>query len=213
LELTSLRGAKKTGKLLMAKKSAAEIFNDYKQRMLNFIRLRVSRLEDAEDILQDVFYQFSRADNVINPIENISAWLYRTARNKIIDHRRKKKDEPLPLLYDEDGDEYIFDEIADIIYGKEATPETEILRSLVFEEIQTALADLPKEQREIFEMTELLGFSVKEAAEKTHTPVNTVLSRKHYAVKFLRKRLGELYGDVMGNLPQKTHTKITKDAK
>ena len=73
--------------------------------------------------------------------------------------------------YDEDDDEYVFDEIADIIYGDETTPETEMLRSLVFEEIQTALADLPKEQREVFEMTELLDFSVKEAAEKTHTPV------------------------------------------
>jgi RNA polymerase sigma factor (sigma-70 family) len=181
----------------MARKSAAEIFKDYQQRMLNFIRLRVSRFEDAEDILQDVFYQFSRVDDLINPIENISAWLYRTARNRIIDHHKKKKDEPLPALFDED-DEYIFDEIADIIYGEEVTPETEILRSLVFAEIQTALAALPKEQREVFEMTELLGFSVKETAEKTSTPINTVLSRKHYAVKFLRSRLRELYNDVVG---------------
>jgi RNA polymerase sigma factor (sigma-70 family) len=163
----------------------------------------VNRIEDAEDILQDVFYQFSRADNLINPIENISSWLYRAARNRIIDHHKKKKDEPLPSSYDEDNDEYIFDEITDIIYGKETTPETEMLRSLVIEEIQTALADLPKEQREIFEMTELLNFSVKETAEKTHTPVNTVLSRKHYAVKYLRKRLEELYYDVMGVVPMK----------
>jgi RNA polymerase sigma factor (sigma-70 family) len=159
----------------------------------------VRRIEDAEDILQEVFYQFTRVNDLANPIENISAWLYRAARNRIIDHRRKKKDEPLPALYDEDSDEDIFDEIEDIIYGKETTPETEMLRSLVFEEIQTALADLPKEQCEVFEMTELLGFSVKETAEKTHTPVNTVLSRKHYAVKFLRKKLRELYSDVVEN--------------
>jgi len=182
----------------MAKNSVVHIFKSYQQKLLNFIRNRVGLLEDAEDILQDVFYQFSRVNNLIDPIENISAWLYRAARNKIIDHYKKKKDEPIPVLYDEDGDEYIFDEIADIIYGKEATPETEMLRSLVFEEIQTALADLPKEQREVFEMTELLGFSVKETAKKTNTPVNTVLSRKHYAVKFLRKRLEELYIDIMG---------------
>jgi RNA polymerase sigma factor (sigma-70 family) len=182
----------------MAKNSVAEIFKGYQRRLLNFIRGRVNQIEDAEDILQDVFYQFSRVDNLVNPIENISGWLYRAAKNKIIDHRRRKKDEPLPASYDEDEDEYIIDEIADIIYGKEETPETEMLRSLVFEEIQTALVDLPKEQREVFEMTELLGFSVKETAEKTNTPVNTVLSRKHYAVKFLRKRLEELYGDVMG---------------
>jgi len=182
----------------MAKRPASEVFKDYKQRLLNFIRGKVNRLEDAEDILQDVFYQFSRVDSLVNPIENISAWLYRSAKNKIIDHRRKKKDEPLPASYDEDEDEYIIDEIADIIYGKEETPETEMLRSLVFEEIQAALADLPKEQREVFEMTEFLEYSIKETAEKTNTPVNTVLSRKHYAVKFLRKRLEELYGDVMG---------------
>jgi len=180
----------------MADKTA-ETFVSFRQRLLNFIRLRVARVEDAEDILQDVFYQFSRVNNIINPIENISAWLYRAARNKIIDLRRKKKDEPLPVSYDEDADEYIFDEIADIMYGEETTPEIEMLRSLVLEEIQIALADLPKEQREVFEMSELLDYSVKEIAEKTHTPVNTVLSRKHYAVKYLRKRLEELYGDVM----------------
>jgi RNA polymerase sigma factor (sigma-70 family) len=182
----------------MAKQSVTEIFKGYQRRLLNFIRSKVPRFEDAEDILQDVFYQFSRVDNLINPIENISAWLYRAAKNRIIDLRRKKKDEPLPESYDEDEDDYIIDEIADIIYGKESTPETEMFRSLVFEEIQTALVDLPKEQREVFEMTELLDFSVKETAEKTNTPVNTVLSRKHYAVKFLRKKLEELYGDVMG---------------
>jgi RNA polymerase sigma factor (sigma-70 family) len=182
----------------MPKKSVAEIFKSYQRRLLNFIQSRVNQIEDAEDILQDVFYQFNRVDSLVNPIENISAWLYRAARNKIIDLRKKKKDEPLPASYDEDEDEYIIDEIADIIYGKEETPETETLRSLVFEEIQTALADLPKEQREVFEMTEFLGFSVKETAEKTNTPVNTILSRKHYAVKYLRKRLEELYIDVMG---------------
>jgi len=181
----------------MADKTA-ETFLSLKQRLLNFIRSRVSRIEDAEDILQDIFYQLSRVNNIVNPIENISAWLYRAARNKIIDHHKKKKDEPLPASYDEDNDEYIFDEITDIIYGKETTPETEYLRSLIMEEIQNALDDLPKDQREVFVMTELLDYSVKETAEKTHAPVNTVLSRKHYAVKFLRKRLGELYNDVMG---------------
>ena len=181
----------------MAKDTDVEISIGFRKRLLNFIRLRVRRFEDAEDILSEVFYQFARVNDVINPIENISAWFYRAAKNKIIDHHRKKKDETFPVSYDEDDDEYVFDEIADIIYGEETTPETEMLRSLVFEEIQTALADLPKEQREVFEMTELLDFSVKEVAEKTHTPVNTVLSRKHYAVKFLRKRLEELYNDVM----------------
>jgi RNA polymerase sigma factor (sigma-70 family) len=180
----------------MASKTA-DVFYSFRQRLLNFINTRVSRIEDAEDILQEVFYQFTRVNNLINPIENTSAWLYSTAQNKIIDHYKKKKDDPLPSSYDEDNDEYIFDEISDIVYGEEATVEIEMLRSLVFEEIQTALADLPKEQREVFELTELLDYSVKEAAERTHAPVSTVLSRKHYAVKFLRERLQELYDDVI----------------
>jgi RNA polymerase sigma factor (sigma-70 family) len=187
----------------MAKKSVASVFTDYRKRLLNFIRSRVSRIEDAEDILQEVFYQFSKVNDALNPIENTAAWLYRAARNRIINQYKKKKDEPLPVSYNEENDEeYIFGEIADILYGEETTPETEMLRAMIIEEIQKALSELPKEQREVFEMTELLDFSVKEVAEKTQTPLNTVLSRKHYAVKSLRKRLEELYCDVM-NLSEK----------
>ncbi len=82
-----------------------EAFLSFRQRLLNFIHSRVSRIEDAEDILQDVFYQFTRVNDLINPIENISAWLYSAARNRIIDHYKKKKDEPLPESYDEDDDD------------------------------------------------------------------------------------------------------------
>jgi RNA polymerase sigma factor (sigma-70 family) len=173
--------------------TVTQTFTEYRERLLKFIRSRVSRLEDAEDILQDIFYQYANVNSIINPIENTAAWLYKVARNRIIDHHKKKKDEPLPTHYSEDEDDYIVDEIADIIYGEETTPETEMFRVLLLEEIQAALAELPKEQREVFEMTEFLDFSVKEVAEKTHTPVNTVLSRKHYAIKYLRNRLKELY--------------------
>ena len=182
----------------MAKKPVAEVFTGYRERLLKFIRSRVSLIEDAEDILQDTFYQFARIDSMINPVENTAAWLYRTARNKIIDHYRKKKESPLSAYYDEEEDDYIFDEIADIIYGEEMTPETEIVRAILLEEIEKSIAELPKEQRDVFQMTELLGFSVKEVSKKTNTPINTVLSRKHYAVKFLRKRLEKCYNDVMG---------------
>jgi RNA polymerase sigma factor (sigma-70 family) len=185
----------------MARHSVAETFKLHRDRLLKFIRSRVRLLEDAEDILQDVFGEFARADGgaigAVNPVENTAAWLYRAARNKIIDHYRKKKNEPFPVVYGEEEDEYIFDEIADILYGAAATPETEYLRGLFLDEIQTALDDLPEEQRTVFELTEIAGLPVKEAAEKTHTPVNTVLSRKHYAVKHLRKSLAELYTDLM----------------
>jgi RNA polymerase sigma factor (sigma-70 family) len=177
--------------------TVAQTFSEYRERLLKFIRSRVRRLEDAEDILSDVFYQYANVNSIINPIENTSAWLYQVARNRIIDHHKKKKDQPLSTHYDEDEDDYIVDEITDIMYGEETTPETEMFRALLLDEIQTALATLPKEQREVFEMTELLDFSMKEVAEKTHTPLNTVLSRKHYAVKYLRKRLKELYNSLI----------------
>jgi RNA polymerase sigma factor (sigma-70 family) len=176
----------------VSKKTVAEIFSDYRHRLLKFIRSRVSNIEDAEDILQDVFYKLIKANNMVNPIENTAAWLYKVARNRIIDHRKKKKEESLPSYYSEDDDEYIYEEIADFIYGEETTPETEMLRAMLFEDIQAAIAELPKEQREVFEMTELLDFSVKEVSGQTNTPINTVLSRKHYAVKYLRKRLKEI---------------------
>jgi RNA polymerase sigma factor (sigma-70 family) len=165
----------------MTQKSIAEVFSEYSERLLKLINSRVSNFEDSEDILQDVFYQYANVSNIINPLENTAAWLYRVARNKIIDHYKKKKAEQLPSHYDEDEDSYIIDEIEDIASSEE-----------IEEIVEAALAELPKEQREVFEMTELLGFSVKEVAEKTNTPINTVLSRKHYAVKYLRKKLEEL---------------------
>ena len=162
----------------MPKKSVTEIFSDTSERLLKFIRSRVSSFEDAEDILQDVYYKFIQADNMVklDPIENTVAWLYKVARNRIIDFRKKKKEESLSTYYNEEEDEYVFEEIADL-YEEEP------------EEIHAAIAELPKEQREVFEMTELLDFSVKEVSEMTNTPLNTVLSRKHYAVKALRKKL------------------------
>jgi RNA polymerase sigma factor (sigma-70 family) len=180
----------------MPENSVAMVFTANRERLLKFIRSRVRFIEDAEDILQDVFYQFSRVESMAAPVEQAAAWLYRAARNKIIDHYRKKKDEPLPVYYDEE-DDYIFDEIADIVFGSEVTPEADYLRSMIFEEIETALNNLPEEQRLVFEQTEFGNVPVKKIAEETDTPVNTVLSRKHYAVKFLQKRLKELYADVM----------------
>ncbi|MDR0599324.1 MAG: sigma-70 family RNA polymerase sigma factor [Treponema sp.] len=182
----------------MPKQSAAEAFNAHRERLSRFIRSRIRRLEDAEDILQEVFYQFTRMNERADPVERTSAWLYRAARNKIIDLNRKKKDASFSASYDEEGDEYIFDEVADVLYGTEITPETEALRSLVLGKIQAALDELPEEQRVVFELTEIAGLPVKEIAGKTGVPVNTLLSRKHYAVKRLRRSLAELYADVMG---------------
>jgi len=186
----------------MSNKTVSETFSHYSKRLLKFILGKVHLLEDAEDILSEVFYQYSRVSGLANPIENVAAWLYRSARNRIIDHYKKKKETPLPAFYDDEEDgyvDYVIDEIADVLFGEAAGPETDYLRSLILREIETAVAELPKEQREVFELSELYDMPVKEIARKTGAPLNTVLSRKHYAVMYLRKRLRELYSDVMSN--------------
>ena len=178
--------------------SVEKLVTEYQPRLKSFIRKRVSNKEDAEDILQDVFYQLIKAlEDTFNPIEQVTAWLYRVTRNVIINKSKKKQEEELPSYqYDEDGD--ILKEFSEVLFNDDnPTPETEYLRSLVWQELEAALSELPAEQREVFELTELDGLSVKEIAASTRVPVNTLLSRKHYAVKHLRKRLEVLYGEML----------------
>ncbi|GHV50553.1 RNA polymerase subunit sigma-24 [Bacteroidia bacterium] len=180
-------------------KNIAKLVAAYQPRLKAFIRQRVSNKEDAEDILQDVFYQFVKtAENTLNPIEQVSAWLYRVARNTIINHGTKKSEEPMPAYYDNDNE--ALNDLSDILFGNKETspsPETEYLRSLVWTELETALSELPPGQREIFELTELDDIPVKEISKTTGIPVNTLLSRKHYAVVHLRKRLVGLYREIL----------------
>ena len=180
-----------------------EVVTKYSSRLLAFIRKRVPVREDAEDILQDVFYQLVRTvDDATTQIEQVSAWLYRVARNAIINKGKKKREEEFPVFVNGDDDE-IGAEFSDILFGDSdtpSTPETEYLRSLVWEELESALSELPAEQREAFELMEIDGLPAKEIAESTGIPVNTLLSRKHYAVKHLRKRLYELYAEMINNL-------------
>jgi len=176
----------------VSKNSVAKTFNEYRERLFKFIRSRVRALEDAEDIVQDVFYQFARVNELANPIEQTAAWLYRAARNRIIDTYKKKKDVSFSDLFDDDDSEDDMSDIIDILSADENTPETETLRSFVWDEIKTAIDELPQSQRDIFIQTEFEGLAVKEIAEKTGVSVNTLLSRKHYAVKYLRERLREI---------------------
>jgi len=180
----------------MSRNTSAQAFAEYRGRLLKFIRSRVRALEDAEDILSEVFYNFARVNEIANPVEQTAAWLYRAARNRIIDHYKKKKDVPFSLLADDDsGDDDISDFI-EILAADENTPETEMLRSFAWDAVKNALDELPQAQRDIFIQTEFEGLPVKEIAEKTGVAVNTLLSRKHYAVKFLRERLREIYADI-----------------
>ncbi|MDR1459041.1 MAG: sigma-70 family RNA polymerase sigma factor, partial [Bacteroidales bacterium] len=130
--------------------------------------------------------------------ENVAAWLYRVARNQIINWKTKKREESYPIIWqgDEDDDKVLSD-FAEILCDSDASPETEYLRSLVWEELDAALNELPVKQRDVFEKIELLGMSVKEVSKETGVSVNTVLSRKRYAVFYLRKRLQDLYLDII----------------
>lgn len=175
-----------------------QIFSEHQPKLKAFIRKRVPNKEDSEDILQDVFYQLLKTiDDSLNPIEQLSAWLYRVTRNIIINKAKKKKEEVLDDDEDDDNDT-IINEFSEILFSdNNPTPETEYMRSLVWEELEKALSELPPEQREIFELTELEGLPVKDISQATGLSINTLLSRKHYAVKHLRKRLEGLYKDLL----------------
>jgi RNA polymerase sigma factor (sigma-70 family) len=172
-----------------------EIIKQYGSRLKGFIRKRVNSLEDADDILQDVFYQLAEADRMTKPVEQVSAWLYTVARNRITDSYRKKKTESLPE-YSDDEDSFV-EELGSLMFDNGNTPETEYLRSLVWTELEKVLNELPLEQREVFEMNELQGVPFKEISELTGDPVATLISRKRYAVLHLRERLQILYDELI----------------
>ena len=175
----------------MKRHNVAEIFKKYRRHLFSFIRYRTSE-DEAEDILQDVFLRFIQADNV-SPINQVSSWLFQTARNKIIDNGRKCKEERMPeIVIQQDGDTFM-QQVTDFLIDEEQSPEKEYLKSVVWEELEKALYELPEEQRYVFEQTELNGLTFIEFSEMCKTPVNTLISRKHYAVRYLRKRLKNIY--------------------
>jgi len=176
------------------KQNIIQAVRDYGKRLFYFIRGRVDTDEDAEDILQDVWYQFS---NVMNsePIEQTSAWLYRVARNKIIDkYRRRELDSLEEMFADDENGEFNFSEL--LLAGDE-NPETEHLRNLFWEQLFAALDELPEEQKQVFVLNELEDISFNEIAERTGEKINTLISRKRYAVLHLRKRLEQLRKDIL----------------
>ena len=164
------------------------------KKLLGFIRQRVASTEDAEDILQDVFYQFAGNPE---PIEQTTAWLYKVARNKITDSYRKQK---LPLADDvlqtTAADEENFD-WKEVMFTNDSTPETEYLRNLFWEELKAALDELPAEQRDVFIQNEIDGIAFKDMAEAGGESVATLISRKRYAVLHLRSRLSVLKDELL----------------
>ena len=170
----------------------SEVVKREQSRLRNFIRRRVPDPRDAEDIVQDVFYELVEANRLLMPIEHVTGWLFRVARNRITDLFRKKKPEPFSdaAVEHEDGEVL---QIEDMLPSPDAGPEALYFRNLLLDELELAVDELPDEQREIFVAHELEGRSFKEMAAETGVSVNTLLSRKRYAVLHLRERLQSIY--------------------
>ena len=172
----------------------SEVIKREQSRLRNFIRRRVPDPRDAEDILQDVFYKLVAANRLLMPIEDVTGWLFRVARNRITDLFRKKKPERFsdPAVADEDDERL---QLEDLLPSADAGPEALYARSVLLDELEAAVDELPEEQRAVFVAHELEGRSFKEMAAETGVSVNTLLSRKRYAVRHLRERLQDVYDE------------------
>ena len=184
----------------------SEVVKREQSRLRNFIRRRVPDPGDADDILQDVFYELVEANRLLMPIEHVTGWLFRVARNRIVDLFRKKKPESFSNTTvarhdnDNDNDNVTDDQLLrfeELLPSPDAGPEALYARNLLLEELESALDDLPDDQREVFVAHELQGRSFKEIAADTGVSVNTLLSRKRYAVLRLRERLQDIYDEFM----------------
>jgi RNA polymerase sigma factor (sigma-70 family) len=172
-------------------------------RLRNFIRKRVRDEADAEDILQDVFYELVETYRMMKPVEQVGAWLFRVARNRIIDLFRKRKPEILESEIADMAAEGKTLTLEDLLPSPDAGPEAAYARSVLLDELDAAIDELPDEQREVFVAHELEGRSFKELSSESGVSVNTLLSRKHYAVLHLRERLGEIYDEFRTERRQK----------
>ncbi|MGA3195499.1 MAG: sigma-70 family RNA polymerase sigma factor [Terriglobales bacterium] len=170
----------------------SEVVTQEQSRLRNFIRRRVPDPRDAEDIVQDVFYELVEANRLLMPIEHVTGWLFRVARNRITDLFRKKKPESFSEAADEHGERL---SLEDLLPSPDAGPEALYARSVLLDELELALDELPEEQREVFVGHEIEGRSFKEMSAETGVGVNTLLSRKRYAVLHLRERLQSIYDE------------------
>jgi RNA polymerase sigma factor (sigma-70 family) len=173
----------------------SKLVAEQRSRLSNFIRRRVPNPADAEDIVQEVFYELVEANRLLMPIEHVTGWLFRVARNRITDLFRKKKPVPFADAAVEDESGEIL-QIEDLLPSPDAGPEALYFRSVLLDELEIALAELPGEQREVFVAHELDGRSFKELSGESSVSVNTLLSRKRYAVLHLRERLQSIYDEL-----------------
>jgi len=174
----------------------SDVIAEERSRLRNFIRKRVANDADVEDLLQEVFYELVEANRLLMPIEHVTGWLFRVARNRITDLWRKKRPENLSdaAIEDEDGELL---QLEDLLPSPAAGPEALYVRNVLLEELEFALDELPDEQRDVFVAHELEGRSFKELSRESGVSVNTLLSRKRYAVLHLRERLQSIYDEFM----------------
>ncbi|HSE38369.1 MAG TPA: RNA polymerase sigma factor [Blastocatellia bacterium] len=172
----------------------SDIVAEERSRLRNFIRRRVPDPSDVEDILQEVFYKLVEANRLLMPIDHVTGWLFRVARNRITDLFRKRREETISesVVEDRDGEAL---RIEDLLPSPDDGPEALYVRSVLLDELELALDELPYEQREVFVAHELEGRSFKELSAESGVNVNTLLSRKHYAVLHLRQRLQSIYDE------------------
>jgi RNA polymerase sigma factor (sigma-70 family) len=173
----------------------SEAIEREQSRLRSFIRRRVADQEEAEDVLQDVFYELIQAYRMMKPVEQVTAWLFQVARNRITDLFRRKNREARrsePVANTDDGETLQWEEV---LPSPESGPEAAYARRVLLEELDEALEELPATQREVFIAHELLGYSFKEIASQTGVSLNTLLSRKHYAILHLRERLKAIYDE------------------
>jgi len=173
----------------------SEIIAEERSRLRNFIRRRVPNEADAEDLLQDVFYEVVEAYRLTEPVQRWGAWMFTVARNRVTDFFRRRRLEPSasePVAVSEEGDEL---HLEDVLPSPDAGPAEVYARGVLLRELEEALGELPEEQREVFIAHEIEGASFKEIAARTGVNVNTLLSRKHYAVLHLRRRLRAIHDE------------------
>lgn len=176
-------------------KSITQTVNQFGKRLFSFIRGKVKTQEDAEDILQDVWFQYSGLDDV-EEIENVSGWLFQVARNKVIDLYRKKKPELIEdYSYENEEGELDFKDI--LLIDDSDNPELQMFKELFWEELMDALEELPENQRQVYILNEFEDLTLQEIADKYNENLKTIISRKGYVVKHLRKRLNYLYEELV----------------
>jgi len=182
--------------MMQKNQSILETVNRFGNRLMGFIKTRVPSLEDAQDVIQDVWYRLSDLED-IQTVENIGAWLFRVAKNNITDRFRKTKTDSIEdfSFFSEDGEVFF----KQILLEDSQTPEQEYLKNMFWEELNIALSELPEKQRYVFVMNELEDISLQEIANQTGENIKTIISRKGYAVKYLREKMKDLYSDFFGS--------------